>query len=97
MNTIDQTVEILDREQQRIVTSLRSIGERCWTDGHLVAEAHRTLSGRGHFSDEPDELDFTVQEVTGHLADSATVFGARIKVIREMDLPSFGRKHMIPN
>ncbi|MDH4171737.1 MAG: DinB family protein [Acidimicrobiia bacterium] len=90
MKTIDQTVEILDNEQQRIVTAVRSQGERTWTDGHLVDTAHGSLAGRGHFRTEPDELTFTVQEVAGHLADSATVFAARIKVIREMDLPSFG-------
>ncbi|MGI9601526.1 MAG: DinB family protein [Acidimicrobiales bacterium] len=90
MKTIDQTVEMLDTEQQRVVTAIRSLGERAWTDTCLARGARATLADRGHFALDPDELDFTAQEITGHLCDSATVFGARIKVIREVELPSFG-------
>lgn len=89
MKTIEQTVETLDHQQQRIVTTMRSVGEGGWTD-HCRGDATASLAGRGHFREQPDELGFTVQELAGHLADSATVYGARLKVIREMDMPSFG-------
>ncbi len=87
---LDQTVERLDAAQQRAITAIRNFGDTGWTNTSLTVECYDQLVTHGHFVDYCSELQFSAQLVAGHLADSYTVFGARLKVIREMDMPSFG-------
>ena len=84
------TVDQIDTAYQRAVEAVRRIGDPGFSLGLLDAADRRQLAQRGHFVDYTHELDWTAREIGGHLADSATVFGARIKVIRDMDMPSFG-------
>ncbi|NNE72390.1 MAG: DinB family protein [Acidimicrobiales bacterium] len=84
------TVDQIDTAYQRAVEAVRRIGDRGFADSSLNTRSYQQLVSRGHFKDYVHELDWAAQEVAGHLADSATVFGARIKVIRDLDMPSFG-------
>jgi hypothetical protein len=82
---VTAAVTELAAQQDRVAALLaRAVGR----SRPLSREARRRLVALGHFPAYAGELDWTPEEVAGHLRDSARVFTDRIRRIGQEDRPA---------
>jgi DinB family protein len=67
----------LRAEQQRVAEILAGLSADGWA-GRLDDAQRAELAARGHFPEYGGELDWSAQQVAGHLRDSARIFTSRL-------------------
>ena len=77
----------LAAQQQRVADALATIGRLDRWEVRLGSAARNRLVRAGHFPEYGAELDWTPQEIAGHLRDSAEVFTERIRRLRAEEEP----------
>lgn len=73
-------------EQARVALLAAELPPSGWRV-QLPAEAAAELLALGHFGQYETELDWTPQQVVGHLRDSARIFTSRVRALQTGDEP----------
>lgn len=79
----------LRTQQQRVTAVLDALPEEAW-HARLTHHERTALVATGHFPQFSGELDWTPQEITGHLRDSARIFTSRLHRLLREKLPALG-------
>ena len=90
---VGTALDELAAQQQRVADALATIGRLGRWEVRLGSAKRNRLVRLGHFPEYGAELDWTPQEVAGHLRDSAEVFTERIRRLRAEEEPALPDFH----